>query len=304
MFISGEPMLDFIRSEEKAIINAAPLSPKALESEKEKLLRKATSDILLELGLNLTKTTVVCFSVTQISVLGLSFGLAVTTILQVALSLLEKSFEYDLACAKGNKSENIKRTIGLRSLAKFSRLAVSGVYDYMTFNTLVHELGHALAGRILLNDTMPKIVMRLPFRAQTIFTTPSVTAITRKIGKKATLTLVSASGAISATALNLFQLIIARPLGRVSTLLKDNLQTAAIISVAAHALYALSALWSTDVSNDFVWVWKGGDIHPVLSAIAIIALPLIWEGGRALVNKFKTKLEETSQTPTPTLGYT
>lgn len=296
-------MLGFIRSEEKAIIEAHPLSHSALKSEKERLFRSATADILLELGLNLTKTTIVCFSVTQISFLGLGFGLAVTTIFNASLSLLEKSFEYDLACTKGNTDKPLKKTIGLRALTRVSRLAVSGVYDYLTFNTLIHELGHAIAGRILLNDTLPRIVIRLPFRSQTIFTYPSLTALTKKIGKKATLTIVSASGTISAMLFNVMQLMIARPLKRVSTLVKDNLRTAAIISIAGHVLYALSALWSTHVSNDFFWIWRSGGIHPLVSILGIIALPAIWEGGYALMNKLKANSQMSGTKPadlTPT----
>lgn len=297
-------MLDFIRSEEQAIIEAHPLAPAALKSEKERLFRAATSNILLELGLNLTKTTVVCLSATKISFLGLGFGLAVTTIFNASLHLLEKSFEYDLTCAKGSKDKPLRKTIGFRVLTKISRLAVSGVYDYLTFNTLIHELGHAIAGRILLNDTLPRIVIRLPFRAQTIFTYPTLTDLTRKIGKRATLTIVSAAGTISATLLNVTQLIAARPLKRVSCLIKDNLQTAAVISIAGHALYAFSALWSTHVSNDFFWIWRAGGIHPLISVLAIVALPAIWEGGYRFINRSKSNPEVTDTasialTPTP-----
>lgn len=298
-------MLHYIRSEEKTILEAYPLSPAALKSEKERLFRAATSDILLEFGLNLTKTTVVCFSATQISFLGLGFGLAVTTIFNASLNLLEKSFDYDLVCAKGTKGQPLKKTIGLRGLTKVARLVVSGVYDYLTFNTLIHELGHALAGRILLNDPLPRIVIRLPFRSQTIFTYPKLTALAAKISKKTTLTLVSASGTISATLFNVAQLMVARPLKRVSNLVKDHLQTAAIISIAGHVLYAFSALWSTHVSNDFFWIWRAGGIHPLVSIFGIVAFPAIWEVGYALMNRQKVLPQQTDNTtltgstPTP-----
>jgi hypothetical protein len=146
--------------------------------------------------------------------------------------------------------------------------------DLMTRNTLVHEAGHACAVLALFVESIPKITLDLS-GGSTSYPITALSGLGEFFGMETSRLIISAAGtafAVSAAALQIGLSYCMR-----GSKMSSYLIASAIVSIAQHVFYVLSALWQENpkAGHDFVRLWTVSHIHPIVSATAIVALPLV-----------------------------
>ena len=107
-----------------------------------------------------------------------------------------------------------------------------------------------------------------------------VDKIRRMVGKERSLLLMTGAGPA-------FAILDATVLLGIAHLVKEkhpklhlNLISIAVMRVFTHVLYALSALKLTGADlerHDFYFLWKKAGIHPRAAAVAMVAIPLLFQ---------------------------
>lgn len=165
--------------------------------------------------------------------------------------------------------------------------------DSNTRDLVTHEAGHALATYAVYKNPMPSITIQAtqPFSAGgvTRFYPGQLTGFGEKIGRTNASSLVAAAGPAMSLTFSCVNLVVAHKIKDSHPRLSLYFLAAAITSIAQHVLYALSALWMTggDLGHDFIRLWAGG-VHPIISAITLIAIPLLVKGALLLYDYHKT----------------
>lgn len=241
---------------------------------------------LIELAFAFVLTALTsCFVATGTGVIIL--GAVAVTSLSMNI-LIRGSIEWTMDVAKkepGNKIINIFTSI-LKNFLAYD----FAVLTLLTGNTLIHEFGHYVSFRTLFTLKHPPVITVTPISgASTDCMITGLSSVGESLGMKNARLFTSAAGTLSSLIAAIIGILAAHLVKKKYPEASRYLNAMAIISVAHHSFYALSALWSTLASNpghDFAYLANGG-ISPIICALTIIAIPLIVKGGLLLVDMVK-----------------
>lgn len=150
-----------------------------------------------------------------------------------------------------------------------------------TIDTVVHEAGHALAAEALYKNAFSKIEIFPLKGGVTSFYTGTLSRLGEFFGTRSSRVIVAAAGPAAGIALATAELSGAYQLRKHHPKLSLYLVIMAIQNIVQHVEYALSALWLTKYSSahDFAYLWKVGQIHPLVSVAAMVAFPILFNAG-------------------------
>ena len=265
---------------------------------KTKLIKEIVKKSLIELAVSLAFTVATCFFVA--TPIGMA-TLFICAIAAIAINILLRSIGafslYNLFLLKHNNSTSAQEKKQLYNnlyiYQFFAPLTFSLLVDSQTRSLLVHEGGHALATKILVKNPRPHITINPGEGGVTSYRLGALTKIGEFFGRaNAKLIIAGAGTALSITTATL-GLATSFALRKTNPELSRYLNIMAIDSVAEHVFYALSALWTatTQKGHDFIQLMAGG-VHPVVSVVAIVALPLIVRIGFLIYDRVKESAEQ------------
>ena len=159
------------------------------------------------------------------------------------------------------------------------------VFSYLTvlhLQTLIHELGHALAARAVFKNAAPSITLT-PFQGGvTTFSIRHLSSLGKMFGKPGSLCFVAAMGPICALLISATVIMIGYIAEQKFPELSSYLIAVGNGDFFSHAFYALTALDASSAkpSHDFCRLAEHG-LHPLAVTVAILAIPVI------LSNAFK-----------------
>jgi len=245
------------------------------------IINEIALDSLKELAVSLTMTGVTCFFVATPAIPSLvlfAIGTAaLNTLVRASIIWFKQGEIFSKLTPESQKQELVL----LGCIAPY----IYTVLDVMTRQVLVHEAGHALAANAVYKYANPSIEI-FPFSNNagvTRFSPGALTKIGSYLGQKNSRLFVTMAGPMAGIFLALVDLGIAHKVRDSHPQLHRYLVCTAICNVANHALYAISALFSpNEQGHDFAMLWKVGNIHPIVSVICIIAVPVIFQAGLLL----------------------
>jgi hypothetical protein len=162
-------------------------------------------------------------------------------------------------------------------------------------DTLIHESGHALAANLIFKGAQAKInVEAFSGSCQFYASARHLTSFGNCLGLNKALALVSAAGPLASLLTSSAFLTLAHFLPGRHHSLKAYLHMMTIQSVVRHAFYALSACFLTQASlgHDFYAIWMLAGVHPLVSTLCIVAMPIIVKLG---LEWLRPSLREVSQ---------
>lgn len=260
--------------------NNQPIINENKSSIRNKLIREVALNTLKEALISLTITGAVCCLFVAAPAIP---SLLIVTISVIAVNLLMRSFTayllYDLHLLKQRKHnpDDVKVLENIIRVLQFLCPCVFTIQHDATTNALIHEAGHAFAALAVYQNPQPRIEIFPAGGGVTYHVYSPLTRLGEYLGFQGSETFISAAGA------GLGIISAAIMIGMSHAIKKDHPQLSlyllcsAICTIAHHVIYALSALWETSPSSghDFVAVWKYGGIHPVVSVICMVALPIL-----------------------------
>lgn len=271
----------------------------SLHNLKQKLIKEIVKKALIELVISLAFTAVAClFVATPVGMI----TLAVAAVAAIALNIIFRSISafcaYRLAQLKHDNSEKaldkkIKFQIALNFFQFLSPITFSSLVDTNTREVLIHEAGHALAANILIKNPRTQISID-PFKGgQTTYRLGALSKIGEFFGRENSKLLIAAAGPVLALGTATIGFGAALALRKSKPELSRYLKIMSINSVAQHAFYALSALWTsaTQKGHDFIQLMAGG-LHPIAAVVSIVALPIIVKIGFFIFDKIKERSRE------------
>lgn len=150
-----------------------------------------------------------------------------------------------------------------------------------TSHVVVHESGHALAIYSLFANSKPVITIK-PFEyGFTSFIPGTLSSLGAKIGLKWSMLIVTAAGSIAGVVTSTVIYAIGRAILSRAPELARYMEAYGISGIAIHAAYPISDLFSSG-GGDFYKIWKTTGIHPLVSFIGVVALPIIVISGMEL----------------------
>jgi len=147
-------------------------------------------------------------------------------------------------------------------------------------HTLVHEIGHALASKIVFKNPRPKITL-FPFTGgRTKFETRELTYLGSLLGQPRALAFVASAGPGISLVISSLAMIVGKAVQNRFHKLSLYLIAYGRSDLFAHAAYALSANFSSNfrMSHDFFLLSKIG-VHPSAIAVIFVVIPLFIEFG-------------------------
>ena len=225
---------------------------------------------LLEFAISLLLTGIsYCFIATPAAAATLGIGLAIQTIVSLAIRIYIGYCNYHQQTLPAQEAPPLEeKWLGAYSFAWGSA---------HNAQVVVHEAGHALAAKALLQGVNTKITL-LPYNGGvTNIQWKGVSWLGEKIGHERIQPLISAAGPLLTLALSTVLLGVGLAHLDTSPEISRMLIVSALIDFVTHILYALSALTSnlTRFSHDFFALWQLGNIHPIVAAVAIAAIPVL-----------------------------
>lgn len=162
-------------------------------------------------------------------------------------------------------------------------------FDKFTRECVTHEAGHFIAIKLLYKTLKNPSIEVFPSTGGAIirFTKIGLTRLGSFVGETTSNLLIAAAGTISSIFLSVIGFVIADCLKDKYPELSRYLNITGIIAIAQSAFYALSAFWASGPTakfHDFVVLAAGG-IHPIISVIVIIAIPLLVKVGLHFARK-------------------
>ncbi|MBA3602389.1 MAG: hypothetical protein H0W50_01815 [Parachlamydiaceae bacterium] len=151
-----------------------------------------------------------------------------------------------------------------------------GVFHMLTTGIVIHEAGHAIAALLVFQRSNPVIEVIPGVGGVTRIMQGPLTKLGSWLGANNSYIFVVAAGPalaiISSTALIIFSHLLQTDHPEASKILLG----ASLINIGSHIIYAISALWETRMNSghDFMQLWAIANIHPVVSAIALVVLPI------------------------------
>lgn len=244
---------------------------------KIRLIKEIAKKSFIELAVALAFTGVAClFVATPAGML----TLLVCTITSVAINILLRSVagfcKYRLhhLHAADKKRKYYQRL--LYFLSYLVPLNFSTFVDQTTRNIIVHEGGHYWAAKLLIKNPRGRISLTPLEGGQTTYRLGALTKFGTIFGRANVKLIVAAAGPAVGVLAATGALVGSLALRNSHPELSRYLLMIAVVSIAQHVFYALSALWTStnQKGHDFIQLMAGG-VHPVVAAITMIALPLI-----------------------------
>ncbi len=153
------------------------------------------------------------------------------------------------------------------------------------FDTLLHELMHAAAARVLYKDAEPKIEVKPFFGGFTRFNNSQMTPLGQRVGKQGSKAIVAAAGVVGQVALAVFEAILIRGTWRshpLASFLLAGHSLMQIVGVTTYGLTKVEAFGLNAQSHDFCAFQSATGVPPKVSVVALVALPLLGLVGVAL----------------------
>lgn len=196
--------------------------------------------------------------------------LAINTFARIAALFLE-----------GNSfmRSKIERDDGLSPIAKtFSTIPpfTHALLYGTTGNILVHEWGHYAAVSLIHSNAQPQVAIDSLFAGSTSWLISKYTSFGKLLGPLNSRLIIAAAGPLLAVCFATIGIIVALQLGEKYPDLSKCIFFSSNFSIVNHISYALSAFGADpkDLAHDFVMLWRCG-IHPLASAVSLIAIPTI-----------------------------
>lgn len=259
-----------------------------IEQKKKELIQNVAYNSLKEIGVTfLYASTSACFAVSAASV---ATFFAIGAIVCLANSILRYgSVSTDLAlfALRNNQSkkaiEEKEEWETLKSDRSWLRAVIFSAYDSCTRDLLIHEGGHFLAANAVYLKSRAIIVLNFfGCGGYTEYTPWKLTKFGKWLEPNHSHLFVTAAGPGLATIFSAINIGIAHKCQKTNPELSRYLNLMAILSIANHVMYALSAYFINFNGHDFVELALGG-ISPIASAVSIVALPLIVKVGLYLM---------------------
>lgn len=152
--------------------------------------------------------------------------------------------------------------------------------DQTTSAILLHEVGHAMVARGIYQNANPRIEIFPLNGGITRYQAGPLTKLGKFVGEENSDLLVTAAGPAFGIIGATIQIALSHLTKKDYPEASKYLLVAGISSIAQHIIYALSALWARrkDPGHDFLQLWKVGNIHPIVSIISMVALPILVKG--------------------------
>lgn len=198
----------------------------------------------------------------------------------VALTIISKKVSDSIASMPINRS-NKRSSLKLPFLKTAEKIIKEipriffSILDGLTRTVLTHEIGHVVAGKLLYKNISSTIEI-FPLRGgiTKCRNMNELTKLGHYFGHPISRGILSLGGPIAGTCQALFDLSIYHRFKTSS--FGKQFKWNAITNILIHSTYALTALWDTDNSNDFLRIRKIFNIHPLVSATTIILIPTIY----------------------------
>lgn len=240
------------------------------KSQIKEVALKALKDLTASLAYSLAASY---FVATGISIAPLFVSALAVTVINIFIRSI-------CPCFRSPQSESHRPDIALW-IEQYAPAFVFSIHDFFTKGVLLHEAGHFLSAKLLFN-TRAKIVF-YPFeKAVTKHVMRQLTGIGTYFGRKISTAIVCSAGAGLSVITSSIQLIAAHCFKQSRPELARYMQMSALMNIFNHAAYVLSACWeslATKPGHDFLLLQKIAGISPIVSLIAVIALPLIVQAG-------------------------
>lgn len=296
-------------------INGISLSQKNFIQQKtpskelrKELILEVVRRSLVELAVSLALTGIALFFVAT------PIGMAVLltcTIVAIAINVLLRSgaayFKYRLFQLQyDNSIDGLKKRETFQLAYNILQYLIPGTFsaivDSNTREKVVHQGGHFLFAKLLFNNSQAKTTIKPLESASTSYHANALTKVGEAFGKTNSKLIVAAAGPALSVISAAVTLGTSLALRKTHPELSRYLKVIAVDSIFMNASYALSALWTaaTKKSHDFLQLMTGG-IHPIVSIISIIALPLIVRIGFFIHDKIKERLAEKAALQNPHL---
>ncbi|MBN9378809.1 MAG: hypothetical protein BGO14_03645 [Chlamydiales bacterium 38-26] len=267
----------------------------ALELKKT-LIKEIVKKAFIELGVSLAFAGVACIFVANPIAMATLFICAVAA---VAISTLLRGIgayctyrlfqlKYDESSESILKKSRFKKCLGF--VKYLTPMAFSQLVDHNTRAVITHEMGHALAANILIKNPNTRVSI-VPFDGgRTTYRLGPLTKLGEFFGRAKTKLIVAAAGPALGVLTATAGFGASLALRKSHPELSRYLNVAAIDTIGQHVFYALSALWTSaaQTSHDFLQLMAGG-VHPLVSAVSIVALPILVRIGFYIYDKIKEK---------------
>jgi hypothetical protein len=149
-------------------------------------------------------------------------------------------------------------------------------FENVTTANLIHEAGHASAIRSVYQKANPMIEIFPWDGGSTSYRAGALTNFGKWIGANNSEVLITAAGPAFAIITATIQIIFSHRIQKDNPEASKALLASAVVNIASHVKYAVSALWKTSFSpaHDFQVLWKIANIHPLAAAATMVALPI------------------------------
>lgn len=230
-----------------------------------------------------------CFVVTELGAL----TLAAAAVATVCMNLFLRTVSAALFLAYAERDPETNRRTMPEGKAKnfidFVEHIAPLTYGYVHFNTLgtvVHEGGHALAARAMYSGAQPQIVLFPYVGGVTGFIPKTLSWLGNLVGGNRANMAIAAAGPAAAVGMASAELALADHFAQTHPRLSRYLKAMGCLNIASHIFYAHSAFAEAASAatadplsgHDFVRLWAGG-VHPYVSIVSMVALPLIVKTG-------------------------
>lgn len=142
----------------------------------------------------------------------------------------------------------------------------------------IHESGHALMALACFKRATPHITI-VPFKnCMTDYAISyGTTAFGSVLGRQAALVLIAASGIMATTATVMLALAVAGQLKKNYPFAAKRLTYQAAGHLLIDLTYGFRAFYDSrsNLTNDFIYMWQYGGIHPLVPICLMVALPII-----------------------------
>jgi hypothetical protein len=260
------------------LIDNANLKPQARGSHLSFIIKDIASNSLKELIVSFMLAGVTCFFVASSAIPTLLIATVGMIALNILFRVVIQMVVDEIQQTNQNRSDRDYQILTFcYSYLQYVCPLNFSILDLATRHVLIHEFGHALAAALLYQNARPSIEV-FPFVGGiTRFWITSLTNLGKFFGNKYSRLIVSAAGPATGIFVATIELGLAHYLKREHPRLHRYLLCSAILCIAQHVIYALSTLWERNPmsGHDFANLWKIGGLHPLISAICLVALPLI-----------------------------
>jgi len=241
------------------------------------LIQDVARRCLLELGVSLVIGTVAAsFVATPVHGAFIFAAIAVQTVCNAALRLAE---------GLATKLPPCKETEWIRVASPYCCMTMFAYLTAYNAQILLHEAGHAMAAVAMFQNANPQISFTPCVGGLTQFSTANLTALGKQLGRNKVMLVVTLMGPSCTLLISTIAMVVGYIIEHKFPELGCYLTGIGRGDFVAHSAYALTALSITPAAqaHDFVRL-KAHGIHPLVSAIAIMAIPI-------LIDRYFTKEE-------------